>query len=177
MKTMSEEEKQHLFDRVMDAQTTDPARVGMRDIFGFYDGDFGERNEDHLKQIQDAVESGHITLERLEEYLPIEEEYAARLPRIFGGKRFHWQKCYQAALWMTLRDKEWEPESWYPAGRADLVCAADKLAVECGNVKVQKVMRALENGWSVMMIPYLADTKEGRTLVFVFRPAKPPTAP
>ena len=112
---------------------------------------FGDHDYKSMAFLSDEIEAENIEVLRVH----LEEPDPAIDIRNFKGQPPHQWRCAMVATWFQGRNLAWVSERGYPGGRADIVCEAEKTAVECGYTKSDKVIRALSRGWSVMVVPYL----------------------
>lgn len=132
-----------------------------------YGYEWGTTSERDMERIQLALKkkwaTAHVVdLPKLNRNDPIRYKFE----QTSGG---HMDLCAQAARWLEARGKEWSG-TWRDLGYvgcvADVAAKDRSLFVECGYTQAGKILRALANKLTVLVIPYGTPENEG----YLFQP-------
>lgn len=125
----------------------------LADIFAFGDG-FGEQDWTKITRLARTIRQKVIMVERVT--LPDLPYDAKAFSRFSGRTMAHMHLCAQAAAWLesTGRKRQTVGRLDYPGGVADVLSEDGTLAIECGYTTARKVLKALEQGTRVMVVPY-----------------------
>lgn len=112
-----------------------------------------------IKLLLDSVASGAVLMQRID--LP-PSDY--KMIGLFTGKQEHQHLCSSVARWLEQQGKEWKGDAHHccsAGGVADVVAADGSVFAECGMTRVDKVLKCLHAGQSILLVPYSFDEDVG----------------
>lgn len=85
----------------------------------------------------------------------------------FSGGVTHQRLCSSAARWLAMRGKRWTADAKdldYAGGKADVAAKDGSIFVEAGDTSSRKVIKAIEAGQTVLLVPFSDDGVVGYLL-------------
>ena len=126
---------------------------------------FGDVSSEHLEALRAELYEGNVTMEIVK--LP-NRDYAPGLLGVFSGQETHRRLCAQVADWIEARGWTMSParrDCEYAGGIADVADIGGRLFAECGYTRSWKILKGLEVGREMLVVPYLLTTP---TIGFLF---------
>lgn len=152
-------------------RTVEPRAVPLEKVFSV-EHPFGSR-VDSFRDFVAEIRGGRVSREDVElpafDFDAADAETTALIRRFSGRSIEHKELCYVAALWLAESGHTLGPVGYAGAGRADVASADGSIVVECGYTQADKVAQGLDQGYCVVVVPYVEQTGTGTPCGFVFR--------